>query len=731
MSLFNFPNQRIPETEKDEEWHKSHIANYLSYAQTGDYELKKKEIAKMYYAYSAMVDKEDEQKICKTITERYGNNLGPKYVVYPLCESNVENLIGQYRLRPLKRKLMVNNPDAVIKKLDKKNALVAEKIIRELNEDVQANLGFKPESENQDIQIPENIETWFEKDYRTNSEEQAEDVLYQLLIVNKEKEKVYNLLRHYLIAGRVHGIADEKDGHPSILIPHPLDCFYDVDPQEPLQKDPFYFVWDKYMTINETLNTFDGLKEADIKKIESYSDIDRNTNPTESASNSNWFLSERGSSFRLRTVSMMWKSRKKVKFITFENKKTGKEESKILKDDDKPRNRDNVKTIEIDDIRHITMIGPDVVLSYGSLDEQMKKQSNPKKRFLPISGLVSENSVGTGEIRSLVKKLMDLQDFASEILYEIRLAARQMDGSVMVYDLANIPKEWAQYGEKAIDKVNFHLKRDRIQYINSRDKRANPYASSVNVSQKGRIDELMNLLALIEELAEKITGINDQVKGQGKSYEKATVAEMQYTASTARTEEYFGQFDTFLESLLDKLILKGQQIYKEGDVFSFFGGDNQQKFLKIAPDFLQEDIGCHIADNRKEYEKSKGVEQLATEAFRTAGDPELLLELLKLYNADGSSEKEAIFKKGIKSLVALREENARRAEEIEKAKLQDKAEERAQKDRLADKTADKDITVAKIYADNKADDTNTKEAGQNLRKIADIEKEILLNQNKN
>ena len=47
MSIFNFPNQRIPESQKNEEWHKTHILNYLKYTGTAEYSGIKKEMAEL------------------------------------------------------------------------------------------------------------------------------------------------------------------------------------------------------------------------------------------------------------------------------------------------------------------------------------------------------------------------------------------------------------------------------------------------------------------------------------------------------------------------------------------------------------------------------------------------------------------------------------------------------------------------------------------------------------
>ena len=115
MSIFNFPNQRIPESKKDEEWHKNHILSYLKYTGTAEFNHVKAEMAELYYAAAAKLSPKQEKIVCATITEKYGENFGPQYYVYPLIESNIEQMVGDYRNRPLKRKCLVNNEKAVIK----------------------------------------------------------------------------------------------------------------------------------------------------------------------------------------------------------------------------------------------------------------------------------------------------------------------------------------------------------------------------------------------------------------------------------------------------------------------------------------------------------------------------------------------------------------------------------------------------------------------------------------
>lgn len=731
MSIFTFPNQRIPESQKNKEWHEKHIINYMTYSTSPEYSERRAEMLELYYAAAAKLSPAKTLIVESTMTKCYGPHLGPKYEVYPLIESQIEQLLGQYRERPLRRRAIVRNEGAVIKKLDTKLDYLAESFLRKENEEIQQSLGFVPETENPDLQLPEDIDDWFETTYRTQSEETAEDIAHQLLVVKKGKEDLYNMLFHYLVSETCYCVLDEKDKNPKLFVPHPLDCYSDTNPMEDIQGDLTYFVFDKYMSANEIFNMFD-LNEDDKKTVENYSGIQTNGFERRDAS-ATWYRKTSGTT-RVRVVSMYWLSRRKTNFKIITNRETGNEEYKILPPEYKIRNRDEITSVEIDDVRHITMIGPNLTLSYGRLDSknQLRTIGNDKKRFIPVVGLIGKNNTGIGNIRSLAKKLEWLQDFASDIIYELKLSLRYVDGNVIVYDLSNIPKQFLKDSsvDNALKKVQLYLKRDRMMLINSKDKRQNTYASSVNLSQSKRMNDLLLLLSTIESIASRISGINDNMQGQNNSYEKTGVAEMKLAQASARVENYFGVFDSFIDIVIERMCIQARFIYREGQVFNYFAGDGSSRFMTIFPDFFLEDIGLYFDDNRKEFQKKKLIDDIALQTFSRSQYPELLLSMLKIFNADTSNEAEKQLKKGLRTFQELQEENRKVQMEQEQNLAKIASEDKSEDRNLKREGYQKDVVVANIYSESEQEKTATKEDNENRRKAAEIEKEILLNGNK-
>lgn len=725
--MYNFPDQTIPESKKTEEWHKEHVVNWVNFTIAGSYQEDKLEIERLYFAHSAKAHPIDEQIIKKTITERFCDlNLGPGYDIYPLIEYFIEQLVGDYRLRPLRYFALVQNKDAIVAKLDEIYDVYLEKIMRKIHGEIAEEEGIEIPTDKPDIELPEDDDEEFFKNFRTNSEKQAENILYFLLIIKKEKEIIYNALLHYLIAGSVSLIMAKKDGHPTVKIGHPLFTDYDVDTHNIIQDNPQYYSYSEFMGINEILNNYD-LSDKKKKAVNDYAGTATSAG-FRAGSSSYWFDGNQAKGgFRVRVVTMIWKSRKKTKFKRYYTK-DGIEEMKILPEDYKKRKDDDIVTVEIEDIRHCTMIGPEIVLEFGSQKDQLKPMHDQKKRVINVLCINANNKTGANVNRSMAKKLKFLQDYASEILYELKIAMRQIDGGALVYDVGEIPKEWMKHGvDKALEKVNYTLKKDKMIIVNRNDKRSNAYASSVNISQKSKVGDLMNMLTLIEALASKISGVNGSKMGDQADYTKSTVAQMNLMQANSRIENIYGPFDTFIEKFLERIVLFAQNIYKEGEVYNYYAGDKGLKFLKIMPDVFIDDIGVTLSDPRKELQAKEIIDNASSQLIPNMQDPRMFRELIKIHMSESASEAIEVFDKALDQMdKAAKERQAAQTQQAQAAAQAEQAKAEAQVT-MAREGNQTDLATAQIYKDGSLQESSIKETNENLRTAAKIEKDLRVN----
>jgi hypothetical protein len=744
MSCYILTDQKIPESKKDKEWHKRHILDYVLFDTARTVTERREMQQKCWLAYTCR-QSDERNKNNAPIVSPYGLSLGMPWVDYPLVESKLEQMVGEFITRGIKRKTYVLNKKAQTAKLNEKFDMIAEEILREVNKELGSELGFEPETAAPDKELPPNIEEFFEQGYKTVSEQVSDTILNQVLISKKNIDKIKDLYLDFLLYDECVGYIDEKDGSPNIRKLNIFETELDWDPDSEIQDNPQFLIFNKTLSYNEIINTYD-LTDEETATLKSYLSINRNSTsdasemsdgmdgPT-STNYTNWISGDK-SSLRIRCVEMIWISQRKVSVKVSLNPKSGKEIYKRVADDYKKRKNDDVKSIWIQEKRHCLMCGPDLVLEWGVDNERASRIDNPKKDSIFVTAIRRNNNVSNMQMRSAAYKLLQLQDFASECLFELRLAMRRNNGRVLVYDAAQVPKQFLKSGgyESALNRVMHHAKKDQFLIINSADKQSrynfNQF-TSLDLSTKGLMQDLFNMLGLIEELAGKFLGLSPQREGNIDQYESATGTERAVSQSTARTEIYVKPFESFLKYLLDKVLIKGKYCYEEGEVTQYIFGDLKTKFFKVYPEYFQEDVGVYIADNFSEQKKKSVVDSAAQQALSNAATPDLILSLIETLNADTAGESEAIFRRAVKAMNKLKQQEADAQAQVEKEKIASTEKIEQDKADLKREEFQNNIDVATIQNDGLTTRENNKIASNETLKIAELENKLALEQAKN
>lgn len=741
MSSYILTNQKISDKLKDKEWHKEHIRSFVAFDVSRTLSERKEMQLRCWQAYSCQQGEEHNKKT-NPITHPYSFSLGMEWIDYPLIESKLEQMVGEFMTRGIKRKTYVINKKAQTAKLNDMFDMISEEILREVNKELGPALGFEPETASPDKELPPNVEEFFEQGYKTVSEQVSDTILNQVLLAKKNIDKVKDLYLEFLLYDECIGYVDEKDGSPNIRKLNIFETELDFDPDSEVQDNPQYLIFNKILSYNEIINTYD-LSDEELLILKSYMNVNANSsvNSLEDSlgdgmdtNYSNWISGDKNN-LRIRCVEMIWISQKKVSVKVSINGKTGKEIYKKVPDDYKKRKDDNVKSIWVQQKRNCLMVGPDLVLEYGVDNERASRIDNPKADSIFVTAIRRNNNVSRMQMRSAAYKLLQLQDFASECLFELRLAMRRNNGRVLVYDAAQVPKQFLKSGgyQNAINRVMHHAKKDQFLIINSADKQSrynfNQF-TSLDLSTKGLMQDIFNMLGLIEELAGKFLGLSPQREGNIDQYESATGTERAVSQSTARTEVYVKPFESFLKHLLDKVLMKGKHVYEENEVTQYIFGDLKTKFFKIYPEYFQEDVGVYIADNFAEQKKKSVVDRAAEQALSNAATPDLILSLIETLNADTAGESEAIFKRAVKAINKLKEQEAQAQADLEKSKQESAAALQAEQSQLTREGYEKDIKVAIIQNDGQTLREMNKNQSTEKIKLADIEKDLLLSEQK-
>lgn len=737
MSLLSLPDQTIPESQKDKEWHMLHAEAFASFSATGAYNDERANILKYFRAYNAELT-DQERELSKVITCPNGKDLGVEYIVYPLIQTKIEQIVGEFMQRPIKRQAYAIDKRSKNKKYEEKLKMLSEELMRDFSAKMEQDLGFKPETAEKDIEIPDDIEEFFEKDFKTIAEDVANNLITLFLDVNKNKQKLREMFTNFCVSDRAHSVLDKVKGHTTARGVHPLDSSYDIDPYKVVQDDHDYFFESYWLTENEVYNSFPELSKKekdDVKKMfEAMHSVSENGEDSESLSTTyktdGWY-STANNVGRLRLVYAMWKSRKRVSIKVSENKKTGKKIYKKLNDEKEARKRDKVEHIDGEMPRFCVMLGPDVCLDHGVMEHRFSSVDDPYSCRLPVVSVIRENPTGTSHIKSIAAKLYQLQQLASEVLFEIRLAIRHAaDSRVLVYDVAQMPKAFSKKGyEKGLNQVMHHVKRDKFMFINSADKGSKGKSfnqfTSLDLSQKGAIQDLFNGLAVIEDLAAKFAGISPEREGQIGQYQTKGNADSAIRGSASRTEVIYTPFDEFIQTMLDRALMRMRKDYPEGEVIQFIFGEMKTKFLKLHKDFFESDFGIYLSDARKDNEIAQRIEAAAEMALSTSNTPDMVLGLIEVFEGETANDKKAVFQRMLKSMEEIRQEQMQAEQEAQAAAAEAEKAKTEEESKLKREGYENNIDVAEIYVKDKNNADRMNVDSNERQKAADLEEQRL------
>jgi len=715
-NTFYFPDQTISETAKTKEWHMKHASSYVISDRNSFNQYGSDSMSRVLRGYLGLQNKEEKER-SKAVTAPHGTPLGVPYVQYNLIEQKIEQLIGDYLGRPSIRKTYVMNKKAQTRKLDAKIDMLSEKIFRDLAEKFKQKSGVQIKTPNPEMEIPDDVEDFFSSGgYKDSAEEISDDLISKFLDVDKQGEKIQDFLVDYFLYDRTSATIEIEDG---IVVWKKDDAFltdYDRDPEKNIQDDPEWYVKGKFMTENDIYNAF-RLSPSEKKLIKeefvAFSNFKGTNNSSTSGgkdlgdnrfSNEKWYVKE-NSTFRIFVADMSWKSPKKIRAKKWTNK-DDIEVTTLLREKDRVKKNEEEIIEYIEYPRHVVVAGPQICLSWGLEDQRMYSISNPKKCRLNRVAIDRQNSVGINTSRSPGQKLIEMQEWCSDILFEIRFAMRRNKGKAFVYDTAQTPKAYLKGKGNPLERVLHHIGKDQVIFINSKE-RKNNYSfnqfTTVDLSMNNHIQSLIEGLFMAEALADKMLGLTAGRQGQSEKYATAAAVDSERKASFSKTEIYYRPFDNFIKSCLMVALMKSKEIYKEGEVIQYVLGDLRTKFLRITKEFFDSDIGLYFGDPSKDMRKKEILDNIAMQSLGSAQTPEMMLSLIDVLFEDTAVEAKKSFTATVESMKKLQAQREKEQLEIQQNAIQQKENDDARTDDTIKRGQDVQVVVADTYADNKLD----------------------------
>lgn len=685
-----FPRQNIPESQKDEAWHRDCVDYFLQQQQTEVYVSNKTKDYENYLIASGKFNKDQ----FKYITDMYGMTAPARLVNYPLMQNKLDLLAGELITQPLQYTVNVINRNAIRRKTEELIAIAAETILKPERRKIEEVTKTPIPDEDLGEEIPKDVESFMKMNYRTNVEKQVSVGLkylidrwdlkstfkrgfYDLEITNKEFYRVY-----------------VKNKVPYAERIDPRQMIYDQDGDKESLQDSLYAGVDNWYTVNEIMDRFD-LTSKEVDKLEELANQKSQWYNDHNANNS--YISPDGSNgLRIRVVDMQWKSIKMINYKVSPNKFDPESDYlKMLPDDYKPKAGEKIVKRAITEIRQCIKIGHEMVIQYGAKPNQIRYEENYANTKLDFYGVIRNNFSGT--TLSVVDALKNIQLLYNIVMFHIDSALARSGGKAIVYDVSQKPKN------VPLSDVMYHAKNSGLIMINSKQEGGQLSTfnqwKDIDFTLSNSVSQMINLKVMLEETADKITGITASRAGVNKTSDAVGVNERSVMQSTLITAPLFDIHFKVVSDVLQGLANLMKMCWGEDGYMVNVFGDMGYEIFNIDKAISYDEYGIFVKNSSKELERKQTMMSLISNFSSTGSlDP---IATIKAVNGETASELEEILTSGLASVKASQVDLEERkiaaqeqANQIEAQKIQVPLE-------VAKIKADADLKVAKLDSDTK------------------------------
>lgn len=660
-----FPDQTISLGEKNKNnkaWWKSHF-EYAD-ALLADTSNRRNRIDALYNNFHGKYSKKKFDEWVRRYKDGSKNTSKTKFIDYKLATGKIDRLQGEFLKRELKPTVLTINKDAVNKKLEATSLrwamMAAEKevnMLRGMNLEV---LGGMQALNPEDPAIKDrlNPKTQNEKFMSLVLQEQIRRLdlktfgaktLQDLCICSECHAHVHIGRNKKILVDRIHpkhAVFEEIEGDEFLTKSGIVGFKIESGVQQALKNHGYK------LTVDER------------KKLQN---IGENTD--EWSRNGMHYVENRNGRIVVWETMIYWFSVKEVyekyvkgddnEFIDFYNKTMSPEYYEKNKDKikyDVSQGKYMIRKGYVVTINQARRIARDIYVDMKEQPFIIRRSDDANEIFYNYTGLLL-NSVD-GIRLSLQEKLQDLNDLYNAVMWQLRREIGKFKGHVLVFDEAYLTDG------VSLNDVMFNISEESFITTNSnadenqaaRTPPENAGVNSVNIGDVQNIMALINLKVDIQNMIDRISGINEFREGEGAVSATATQNIDAIAASRTITSPIFYAHSKFLENVFMRVIEQTKYAigYLKDDSFDSIIGDNGVEVMKRSKDVHWDDYGVFIADPNREAEIREKITLFGQVALNSG---EIRIpELLEAELAPTIQDSVQLFKEGLKNLDRLRQE---------------------------------------------------------------------------
>jgi len=740
-----FPAQKLPKSKKNQEWKESCVDGIIAREGTSSVvsgRTRKERMLINYELYNGNFNEDDLQHVTNPFKVDDGFPATPQDM--NIVRPKIDLLLGEESKRPFNIAIIQTNDDIVSDVMSKKSNLLKEYVMSQLNSELTG----QPAEEELN---PEQIDKYFKEDFKTIGERSALDILrYYREKLNMPNEFVKGF-KDGLIAGEEIYYSGIVNGEPVLERINPKNCDFDKNADTEFVEDGDWFLYSTKMAPSAIYDRFyDIMTEQQLDDVLSLiEDRGRSNKNMGSKVNtksimykenvSNKFLhGEEYGHNALAVWHAVWRSYKKVGFVTFYDQQSGEESTTMVEEGYKKSEGEEIEWDWIVETWEGYRIGGSSMSSGGDgiyvgiqpVEYQYTSIDNPNSKKLPYSGVMYSDTNSRG--KSLVGVMKPLQYMYIVIWYRLELALARDKGKVINMDVTQIPKSMGI----DIDRWMHILSSLGVNFIN-------PYEegwdvpgreggkpaqfnqmSALDLSMSNVIAGYIELMSKIEDMVGEISGVTKQRQGSIEQRELVGNVQRSVIQSSHITEPLFWTHGLAKKNAITIFLNVAKFAIEQYDkkYIHYFTDDLSRNFFEVTDDFLYSDFDIFATDSSKEHRNLEELRSLIQPAMQNGAS---LLDAANLLTTESISDIKVKLDEIETKRLQREEEMARIQQETAQQQMQMQAEIEQEKLRIQEEDSIRDsstaIEVALINAESKEGDGEIEDDTMDREKL-DLEK---------
>ena len=681
-NLYNatFPQQKLALSKKDKQW-QTDCVNYIigegNIVSGGMTKTKFGELQTYYNLYNSIFDEKDFKKITNPFKVDDGFPATPQD--FNIIRPKVDLLIGEETKRPMNFRVVRTSQEAASDLMDKEKQMLIQyiqaTIMSRMSPEEQQK--YQQQLQSGEIMPPEQIAKYMDKEYK----DIIENTAYHTLSYLREKLTFDNEFikgwKDALIGGIEVYYVGILNSEPYIERVNPIYFSYDRSPDLEFIEDgswccrrmrlPMAEVYDRY---------YDKLDEKDLDKLnEMLTGVPSNwmgeKNPVDDFNHISMHIMDNPiydykTRYCINVWHCCWKSFKKIFYVTTQDE-TGQTQTTIVDETYIPTGTElSVEPDWIIEVWEGYRAGNDLYFGIQPLEYQHVSIDNPNSQKLPYCGAVYSNT--NSKPRSLVSILKPLQYMYIVLWYRLELAIARDKGKIVNMDITQIPKSmnitpdrWMHYlSSVGVNFINPYEEGWNIPGREGGKPASFNQITSLDLTMSQVINEYIQLMDKIEQLAGTITGITEQREGSISTSEMVGNVERSVIQSSHITEPLFWVHNQVKRHSLNMLLNTAKGAWEDTGKkkLSYIFDNGERAFLDIPSKFYLEDMDVFVSDASKDLENIQKLQQLIQPAMQNGAS---LLEAAEILTNDNFN----IIKQKLKDMQTRQEQQAQQQQQAE------------------------------------------------------------------